>query len=317
MTTPMLDDDRIDAMRAGVMHAVDRDIARRGRRMRSTIGLTAAGVLVVGLGGFTVSAIQQGAGSESAGTSSSASDARSGAGVASEDAAAAPGRLDESGPTDQDRQVITTGTISVTVTAPRDAAARLSTFVEGLGGRVDSRSEDGAGQDASASLQVRVPAGQVSATIARLEKLGTVDDVSLQNDDVTSVAKDLDARIDALQISVERLQAILSAADTSKDVISAESALTQRQEQLESLQAERRSLAGQVELSTITIDLAQERQVDSVEPGGFTGGLRDGWNALVATVNAVVEVVGTILPWAVIVLVLLAATRLVARRTRR
>ncbi|MFI5427307.1 DUF4349 domain-containing protein [Aeromicrobium sp. UC242_57] len=110
------------------------------------------------------------------------------------------------------------------------------------------------------------------------------------------MSKDLDARIDALQISVDRLQSILAEADTSREVISAEGALTERQEQLESLQSQKRSLAGQVELSSISVDFAQKTRVDTVEPGGFTGGLRDGWNALVSTVNHVVELIGVLLP---------------------
>ncbi|QGG42402.1 DUF4349 domain-containing protein [Aeromicrobium yanjiei] len=322
MTSPGLNDDRIEAMRGSVMTAVDRDIRRRGRRARRAIGLTAASVLVVGVGGYALSSIDlQGSSSSSEASSSSESSSS----LDSEGSDAAGGRADArtnkrlGGTTnravpDADRQVVTTGSVSVTVTRPRQVAARLSTYVEGIGGRVDDRSESGDGQDATATLRVRVPATKVAATIARLEEQGTVEDVSLENQDVTSVSQDLDARIDALEISVDRLESILGASETSKEVISAESALTKRQEQLESLQSQRRSLAGQVELSTITIDLAQEPRVDSVEPGGFSGGLRDGWNGLVTTVNAVVEVAGRLLPWAAVAVVVAGAVRLVTRR---
>lgn len=321
MSTPTLHDDRIETMRSSVMHAVDQDVRRRGRRVRNAIGLTAAGVLVVGFGGYAVSSIDTSGSGEADGVSADSSVSRSDAGSAAAmedsaggDSAALPSPADEPAAADQDRQVVTTGSISVTVTRPRDTAAKISAYVERLGGRVDNRSESGTGDDATASLQVRVPSDRVSSTIERLGTWGKVSDVSLQNDDVTSVSKDLDARIDALQISVDRLEDILARASTSKEVISAESALTKRQEQLESLQSQKRQLDNQVELSTITIDLTQKASVDTVEPGGFTGGLRDGWNALVSTVNHVVEVAGTLLPWAVVVLVLVGAARLVTRR---
>jgi hypothetical protein len=138
----------------------------------------------------------------------------------------------------------------------------------------------------------------------------------MQNTDVTSQARDLDARIDALRLSIDRLTAILAGASSSRDVVQAERALTDRQEQLESLQAERKGLAEQVSLSTVTITLSQRATADSVEPGGFTGGLRDGWNGLVATVNRGVEVVGVLLPWAAIAAVVLLFVRLARRRRR-
>lgn len=324
MTAPTLHDNRIESMRGNVMLAVDRDIRRRGRRARSTIGLAAAGVVMVGgLGGYAALTAEHQSpesSSISAGATAEKAPGTGIPGVAGDDTGAtADDRARTS--TEQLRQVVTTGSISVTVDEPRAVAARVTTYVEGIGGRVDNRSESGNGKEASATLEVRVPAAKVSATIAELEDLGTVENVSLQNDDVTSVAQDLDARIDALQISVDRLSSILESADSSREVIAAESALTTRQEQLEQLQSQRRSIAAEVELSTITIDLAQEEAVGSVEPGGFSGGLRDGWNGLVEAVNAVVSLAGRVLPWAVVAVVLLGcvrlATRLVTRRRTR
>ena len=161
-----------------------------------------------------------------------------------------------------------------------------------------------------------MPSTRVTATLDRLATYGRVDDVSLQNSDVTAQTVDLDARVDALQVSIDRLTAILAGATSSKDVIAAELALTDRQEQLESLQAQRKDLADQVSLSTLTVTFAQKPTASSVEPGGFTGGLRDGWNGLVSTVNAGVEVAGVLLPWALVVAGVLLVGRLVARRRR-
>jgi hypothetical protein len=312
MTTPTLHDDRIEQMRVTVMHRVETDVRRRGRRLRTTIGVTAASVLVVGLGGYAVTLLESSSTVSSAGSDSGGSAAPTPA-IARDDSAPGANQDREVAP-DADRQVITTGSVTVTVTQPRATAQRLSAWVESIGGRVDDRSERGSGDDASASVTVRVPSDQVTATIDRLGTYGTVEDVSVQNTDVTAQAKDLDARIDALQLSIDRLERILTDSDTSAEVIKAEGALTERQEQLESLQAQRKGVADQVSLSTLSIELSQEARVDSVEPGGFGGGLRDGWNALVSTVNAVVEVTGRLLPWAAILLIGLGALRLVSRR---
>ncbi|WP_456695270.1 DUF4349 domain-containing protein [Aeromicrobium sp. P5_D10] len=319
MSTPTLHDERIQAMRAGVMLAVDHDISRRGRRARRTVGIAAASVVVIGFGAIGVRALDvtSTTSADSGGSSAEIqSDMPSSAGDAGDESSSGSdvGALRSDEKADADRQVITTGSISVTVTQPRQSAAKLSAYVESLGGRVDNRNENGTGDTTGASLQVRVPATKVSAMIERLKTYGTVDDVSLQNEDVTTVSRDLDARIGALKISVERLEAILAKATTSREVISAEGALTKRQEQLESLQSQKRSLAGQVELSTVSVDFNQKASVDSVEPGGFTGGLRDGWNGLVSTVNNVVELVGILLPWLAIAALLAGLARLIARR---
>ena len=318
MTTPTLNDDRISKMRSTVMHAVDQDIAKRGHRARTTIGLAAASVVVIGFGSVGIGALSNGGGagdgadSSSAGRSqldttskSSAPQADDSAGGAAQDKAVAP---------EADREVITTGEINVRVKDPRTVAQKISAYAESIGGRVDTRTEHGDGDDASAFVTVRVPSTKVTATIDRLKTYGTVTNVSLQNDDVTAQAKDLDARIDALRLSIDRLERIMANADTSGELIKAENALTQRQEQLESFEAQRKQIADQVSLSTLSIDLSQKAKADSVEPGGFKGGLTDGWNALVSTVNNVVEVAGVLLPWLAIAIVLYGAYRLIARR---
>ena len=320
MNTPTLSDERVSSMRSSVMQAVDRDIAKRGQRVRKTIGLTAASVLVVGLGSVGINALSNVSttSSDSAGSADrgTVQEAPEGAlqGQGGDESASDSAGGDNAVAPDADREVITTGEINVSVDDPRAVAQKISAYAESIGGRVDNRTEHGSGDDASAFVTVRVPSTKVTATIDRLKTYGTVDNVSLQNDDVTAQAKDLDARIDALRLSIDRLEKIMTDSDTSAELIKAESALTQRQEQLESLEAQRKQIDDQVSLSTPSIDLSQKERADSVEPGGFRGGLTDGWNALVSTVNNVVEVTGTLLPWAAIVFLLYGVYWLVSRR---
>jgi hypothetical protein len=87
-------------------------------------------------------------------------------------------------------------------------------------------------------------------------------------------------------------------------VIEAETALSQRQQELESLLSERRSLTDQVSLSSIHVMFTQRDRAGEVEPDGFMGGIIKGWNALVDTVNAVVTALGVLAPWLGVVLVL-------------
>ncbi len=189
-----LTDDRVESMRSTVMNAVDTDIRRRGTRTRRVVGFAAASILVVGVGTAGLSAINMtDGGSDSSFSSADAGSAPKGIerDVSAGEAAGQSGGDTVSGlgaaTAPEDREVITTGSVSVTVGNPRQSAQEVSSYVESIGGRVDSRSENTAeGFDTAAYLQVRVPSAKVTQTIAKLKTYGTVTNVSLQNEDVTT-----------------------------------------------------------------------------------------------------------------------------------
>jgi len=202
------------------------------------------------------------------------------------------------------------------------AAKTVASHVESVGGRVDDRSEQAAagGTSAGAALVVRVPAAKVSSTIDLLRGLGTVDTVDLKATDVTGAAQDLDARIHALELSIARMDALLAKATTTRAIIDAESALTERQTNLEQLQSERARLADQVSLSTLTISihgLDVPPPVTEEGPHSFLDGLAVGWDAFVSAVTSVVVVAGVLLPWLAFAGALLAVGIAVRRSRRR
>ncbi|MBD8078036.1 DUF4349 domain-containing protein [Cellulosimicrobium arenosum] len=243
---------------------------------------------------------------ESGGDEASASDA--GAGIADSDA-----------PVQDDREVITTGDVTVVTDDPLAAADEVAGLAEGAGGRVESRYQNEADGDvdASADLTIRVPADRTTATLDALQQVGDVRDMSVQADDVTGTARDLDARVEALTTSVDRLQTLMGSAETTEDLLAAEQELTARQAELESLQSQRASLTDQVAMSTLHVSIVAVVPPEELAPGGFVGGLRNGWDALLATVNVLVVVVGAILPWLAVALVVALVVRWVVRRVRR
>jgi hypothetical protein len=93
-------------------------------------------------------------------------------------------------------------------------------------------------------------------------------------------------------------------------VVRADGALTQRQERLESLQAQRKALSEQIALSTLHVQLTEKGSASSVSPGGFQGGLTKGWNALIDVVNGIVTFAGVLVPWLAIALAAWALWRL-------
>ncbi|RXR26241.1 DUF4349 domain-containing protein [Oerskovia turbata] len=218
---------------------------------------------------------------------------------------------------DEDREVITTGDLTVVAADPRAAVQAISELVEAAGGRVESRAEH-AGEDDQAygSLTVRVPADKVTATVDALDGIGEVQDVTLDAQDVTATAIDLDARIQALGTSVTRLQTLMSEATTTADLLAAEQELTARQAELESLQSQRSSLTDRVDMSTLTIQVLSQAPETTIRPAGFLGGLAAGWSALLVALNAVVVAAGALLPWLVSAALVLLVVRAVLRAVR-
>lgn len=238
----------------------------------------------------------------------------SGSGVSADEAEA--GAPAES--IDSNRHVITTARATIVVDDPSASAEDLAARTQERGGHVDQRRER-AGDDGAtrASLTVRVPAEALDAFLAELDELGEVTERSQSAQDVTGTVRDLDARIGALEVSIDRLEGIMAEAGNSTELLEAEEMLSERQGELESLIAERNALGEQVEMSTLEVELiaAEDR---AVEPGGFLGGLQSGWNALLGFVNVLFVALGALLPW-LIVLALpgFLLYRLLRKRARR
>lgn len=202
---------------------------------------------------------------------------------------------------DSSRSEIVTGTMTVTVDAPLDAASETASIVKAAGGRVDGRHENAPanGDKGSADLTLRIPVDNVDTVIDKLKKLGKVEQVSTSSVDVTGQVQDIDARVEALQTSVDRLTSMLATANDVDTLLSIETTLTQRESDLESMQAQQRAIGDQVSLATITITLISEADAPKHAPVNFLTGLSAGWGSFVAFVSGAVVVFGVLLPWLV------------------
>jgi len=197
------------------------------------------------------------------------------------------------------------------VAEPTQAADQLVSAVTDAGGRVDSRSERSGSSSPTVDLVLRIPADKLDGVLADAKKLGTVESMSIGRSDVTSQRVDLDARIEALQTSVNRLLQLMGRAGNVADLLAAESSLTQRQAELDSLRAQRAALGDQISYATINVNLSAK---PTVTHGGFVGALQHGWQSLLSAVHGVVVTVGFVIPWIPVPAVLALAIVLVLRR---
>ena len=221
--------------------------------------------------------------------------------------------------TSTDRQVITTGWVTVTVDEPMDAAAAAIKITEQVGGRVDGRTEYAPinGDKGSATLTLRLPAATLNATLDKFKELGTVQEISLSAQDVTMTTQDLDARIKAMSASIERLLALLEKASDTDTLITLETAISDRQAQLESMQSEQRYYADQVSLSTVTLNLVSVADAPVVEPNNFFTGVVAGWNAFVGFFSGLLVVFGLLIPWIALAGVITAIVLLIVKRREK
>ncbi|MGV8969202.1 MAG: DUF4349 domain-containing protein [Microbacteriaceae bacterium] len=234
--------------------------------------------------------------------------------------AGAPVSAEQSGVQSPDnRQVIITGSVTITTEDPIDAADDAIRITNAAGGRVDARTERAPlnGDQGGATLTLRLPSATLTASVDKLKALGDVEDISLSSLDVTSQSQDLDARITALDAAVQRLLVLLAESRDTDTLIALETAITDRQAELESLKSQRRYLSDQVSLSTIELVLLSEADAPVDEPVNFWTGLTTGWNSLVAAGSGLLIVVGVLLPWIVVAGAVTGLIFLVIRARRR
>ncbi|BAJ31287.1 MULTISPECIES: DUF4349 domain-containing protein [Kitasatospora] len=283
-----------------------------------------------------------GAGSDRAGTASSAvgpaaaADAQGGAQAGAQGAAkpaAAPGKGDAApgaGATPgggataapADRRIAYQGRLTLRVDAVEDARARAVDLVTRAGGYVAGENlRGGPGESRQATLTLKVPSASYQAVLDGLGAVGTRLGLSSQADDLTDQIADVDSRLKSMQASVDRVRALMAGAKSLSEVVSLESELTRRESDLESLQRQQQGLSARVSLSTVTLELVTPYQDARVEPEkpatGFWASvghaLAGGWHALLTVVRVLLTALAAAAPF----LLLLAPLGWLLRKRRR
>ena len=204
-------------------------------------------------------------------------------------------------PPDAQRDVVKTASMTITVANTSEAADKAAVLTEDADGRVDSRSEDAGSERglARTSVVLRVPVAKLDGVLRELKTLGKVQTAETTSEDVTAQRVDLDARIKALQTSVDRLLAIMRDAKDPDALIKAEDALSERQAELDSLRAQREQLGDRIDYSTVNVTFVAE-QIGGPAPKqyeGFIGQIERGWDGMVSVVGNLVLLFGLLLPW--------------------
>ncbi|MDQ1136943.1 hypothetical protein QE410_001742 [Microbacterium sp. SORGH_AS 1204] len=323
-TLPTLSAERMDAIEAAVFGRIadERHRARRRRRNVWTgVGAAAAVVVIAAVVGPSLSTTQSTSGSAVVGASGAESapdfsqqyEPGTIEVIPGQDAAGSSALPEGSAARDAGtRDIVATGSATVEVDDIRAAIDEVTSAATAVGGYVESSQLgggvagvpiEGSATSAAASsgyITVRVPADTLQQVMDGLRAVGDVTATSVNRSDVTEQTVDLRARVAAGEASVARLTELMAQAGSVSDLITAESALAERQAQLDSDRQVLQSLESQVAMSSLSVQLTVRTASVTADPAGFGDGLLAGWNGLVATLNGVVIGVGFLLPWIVV-----------------
>ncbi len=107
-------------------------------------------------------------------------------------------------------------------------------------------------------LTIKVRPTEFSEALSRLGQIGELRDQSISAEDVTDRVVDLDSRIVTATASVDRLRGFLDGATNLTDVAALERELQEREQDLELLRGQRRTIEDAVSLATITLTITEK-----------------------------------------------------------
>ena len=218
-----------------------------------------------------------------------------------------------------DRSIIKTSSLTIRVKNVEKSITQAQDLATQFEGRVDDSSQyknPGSEDSLSANLTIRVPSANLEKALEAFKGLGDVEFSSISATDVTMQKVDLDARIAALTTSIERFRELITSATNTSDLIAAETALAERQAELDSLTAQLKYLSEQVDMSVIYLALLPNDSFSAIKPIGFLAGIEKGFIALLNAAANLTSILGYFIPWIVAILVLVAIFKLISRIRR-
>ncbi|MCH7232809.1 DUF4349 domain-containing protein [Glycomyces sp. L485] len=225
----------------------------------------------------------------------------------------------------EQRDLIYVGTLDALDPDPVAVAEQVWATAESYGGLVtaDRRHDDESG--ARAELTVRIPSerfGEAVEALAGLaeEEIGrTVD-----TEDVTGQAVDLESSIATRRASLERVRELLADASSVEAILDLEAEIADREAALASLESQLADLQDRVALSTITYIVSTPEETEEVDgstgPGNFAEAVGTGWSGVTSLLRVASIVLGVLLPFTPLIAVVLAAIFVplwYVRRSRR
>lgn len=175
---------------------------------------------------------------------------------------------------DAEQKIIKTVYETVETESYDEFIEKLGAAVTEAGGYIASSNYTGGGvynslTDRRASFEIRIPAGALGSFTAAVDGIGAVTYYEESAKDVTLTYVDITSRISVLEAEEEALLSILSRAQSTADLLTVRSSLTEVQSELASLRAQKKVLEDKVAYSTVHLTLREVNRVKTASPGFF------------------------------------------------
>ncbi|WP_406659921.1 DUF4349 domain-containing protein [Methanolobus sp. ZRKC3] len=218
-----------------------------------------------------------------------------------------------------ERKTITTVDMSIEVDDAHATVETIAKAARAAGGYVSSSSVYDSYYDSSNAkegyITVRVPESDYPQFIADIEGLGKVTSKSESGRDVTEEYIDVTARLGNLKRQETRLFEILNMTETVEEVLSVEKELERVRGEIDSLTGRLNYLDDRIEFSTINVRVTEPRPI--TRSWGLRDAVSESVNGFISMVNALIVLVGYLLPLVIVVVVFGGAFVAVRRRMRR
>ncbi len=231
---------------------------------------------------------------------------------------------------DTSRKLIRNVNLDVETETFDELLSSVQNKIDRLGGYIEeSFTYNGSsyyGQDSrNANLTIRIPADKLNEFLSDVAEISNVIRRNESVTDVTLQYVDMESHKKVLLTEQERLIELLGRAETIEDIISLESRLSEVRYQIESMEAQLRTLDNQVSYSTVYLYIDEVKKLTPVKEQtvweriatGFINSLYDVGNGLENFVVGVLIDLPYIVLWIVVILLAVLVLRFVIRRMRR
>ena len=183
-------------------------------------------------------------------------------------------------------KIIKDGRICLQVADIKKAKSAIDALVNTHEGYYESENFNNTTYYSVYDLKVRMPSDKFDAFVLGVESTnGKITSKVVQTRDVTRQFIDLETRLENKQIYLKRYQDLLKQAKTINDILSIERSISALEEEIESTVKQLRYLSNQVDFSTLTLSVEQEREYIEKSVSFFfqlKNSLVQGWSGFVS-----------------------------------
>ncbi len=163
-------------------------------------------------------------------------------------------------------------------------------------------------------MEVRVPVVNFGRFSQEVKQLGQVINDVIESQEVTQEYVDLKARLKNLEREEAQYLKILEKSGKIADILAVERELERVRSEIESLKSQQMVLEKSIEMATIRVELKKEEGLISPPPAGW--GFKEAWHQaiknFVGSVNNLIILTGSILPYLIALAVLYYLLRIAA-----